>query len=125
MGLALGSRLEQRRYPARVVLTGRATSVPFTAVLTGLQRTIMDNTTGASTCTGPRLSKGRSCPNWLWDQGVADPRSITEGLRPTKINRLPGRVITTNGLWTFLDRSWELAPLSRIDRRRDRRKGGP
>jgi hypothetical protein len=39
--------------------------------------------------------------------------------------RVPHRVITTNGLWTFLDRSWELAPLSRLDGRRDRRKGGP
>jgi hypothetical protein len=48
-----------------------------------------------------------------------------KGLRATKINRLPRTVITTNGLWTFLDWSWELASLSRIDGRRDRSKGDP
>jgi hypothetical protein len=34
-----------------VVLAGRATTVPFTAVLTGHQRTIADNATATSTCT--------------------------------------------------------------------------
>jgi hypothetical protein len=33
-----------------VVLARRATTVPFTAVLTGPQRTIMDNATATSTC---------------------------------------------------------------------------
>jgi hypothetical protein len=35
---------------ARVDLAGRATSVPFTAVATGLQRTLTDKTTAAATC---------------------------------------------------------------------------
>jgi hypothetical protein len=33
-----------------VVLTGRATSVPFTVVLTGPERTTTDNAKAASTC---------------------------------------------------------------------------
>jgi hypothetical protein len=36
-----------------VVLAGRATTVPFTAVLTGPQRTITGNATAASTCAVP------------------------------------------------------------------------
>jgi len=40
----------------RVILAGRATSVPFTAVLNGPERTTTDNHEAASTCTvhGPR-----------------------------------------------------------------------
>jgi hypothetical protein len=34
----------------QVVLTGRATSVPFTAVLAGPERTLTDKTTAATTC---------------------------------------------------------------------------
>jgi hypothetical protein len=54
----------------QVVLTGRATSVPFTAVMTGPQRTTTDNTTAP-------LDQRRSLPSqvtipiWLWEQGVA------------------------------------------------------
>jgi hypothetical protein len=36
---------------------GRATSVPFTAVLTGPQRTTMDNHEPASTCAVPHLRR--------------------------------------------------------------------
>jgi hypothetical protein len=36
--------------PTSVVLAGRATTVPFTAVLAGPHRTITDNATAASTC---------------------------------------------------------------------------
>jgi hypothetical protein len=39
---------------ARVILAGRATSVPFTAVLNGPERTTTDNHEGASTCAVPR-----------------------------------------------------------------------
>jgi hypothetical protein len=39
---------------ARVILAGRATSVPFTAVLAGPQRTTTDNHEAASTCAVPR-----------------------------------------------------------------------
>jgi hypothetical protein len=35
----------------QVVLDGRATSVPFTAVLTGPERTATDNAKTSSTCT--------------------------------------------------------------------------
>jgi hypothetical protein len=38
-----------------VVLTGRATSVPFTPVMTGPQRTLRDNTTAAVTCADHRF----------------------------------------------------------------------
>jgi hypothetical protein len=36
---------------SRVILAGRATSVPFTAVLNGPERTTTDNHEAASTCT--------------------------------------------------------------------------
>jgi hypothetical protein len=55
----------------QVTLTGRATSVPVTAVMTGPQRTTTDNTTAAPTCAYSRLPKSGLCPNWLWEQGVA------------------------------------------------------
>jgi hypothetical protein len=39
---------------ATVILAGRATSVPFTAVLAGVERTTTDNYEAASTCAVPR-----------------------------------------------------------------------
>jgi hypothetical protein len=63
-GRADGARVYQ------VALTSRATGVPFTAVLAGLQRTTTDNSTAASICAGACLRRWRSCPNWLWEQGV-------------------------------------------------------
>jgi hypothetical protein len=42
---------------AGVILAGRATSVPFTAVLTGLQRTTTDNAKAASTCAASCLCR--------------------------------------------------------------------
>jgi hypothetical protein len=41
----------------RVIQGGRATSVPFTAVLTGPQRTTTDNAEAASTCTASHLPR--------------------------------------------------------------------
>lgn len=41
----------------QLALTGRATSVPFTADTTGPQRTLMDNATAAVTSTVPRLRR--------------------------------------------------------------------
>jgi hypothetical protein len=40
--------------PSHVVLAGRATSVPFTAAITGPKRTATDNTTSGITCVAPR-----------------------------------------------------------------------
>ena len=57
----------------RIVLTGRATSVPFTTVMTGSQRTPTDNTEAASTCTVPYLTRPRSCSNRLCKQEVVAP----------------------------------------------------
>jgi hypothetical protein len=54
-----------------VALGGRATSVPFTAVLTGPERTTTDNAKAVWTCTAHRLRRSCSRPNWLWEQGVA------------------------------------------------------
>src|SRR5215217_5425002 len=39
---------------SRVVLAGRATIVPFTAVLAGPERTAADDSTAAVTCAAPR-----------------------------------------------------------------------
>jgi hypothetical protein len=41
----------------QVVLARRATNVAFTAVSTGSQRTITDNTTMAAICSVPRLPR--------------------------------------------------------------------
>jgi hypothetical protein len=40
-----------------VILGGRATSVPFTAVMTGPQRTTTDNAEAASTCAALRFCR--------------------------------------------------------------------
>jgi hypothetical protein len=55
----------------RVILGGRATSVPFTPVTTGPLRTTTDNTTTLQPASLPRLRRWRSWPIWLWEQGVA------------------------------------------------------
>jgi hypothetical protein len=75
----------------RVVLAARAISVPFTAVTTGAQRTATDNITAALTCTVHRLRRSGSCPIWLWEQGVADPRSFMTKHRSTKTDGWPRR----------------------------------
>jgi hypothetical protein len=51
-----------------------ATSVPFTAVLTGPQRTPTDNTPASSTCAVPSLRRWRTPPIWLCKQEVASSR---------------------------------------------------
>jgi hypothetical protein len=56
--------------PTNVVLAGRATTVPFTAVLTGPERTITGNATAASTCAVPCRRRWRSGPIWLCKQEV-------------------------------------------------------
>jgi hypothetical protein len=53
-----------------VALGGRATNVPFTAVLTGPERTTTDNAKAAWTCTAHLLRRSCSRPNWLCKQGV-------------------------------------------------------
>ena len=53
-----------------VVLNGRATSVPFTEVLDGPQRTTTDNTAARSTSVGPHPRRWQQRPNRLWEQGV-------------------------------------------------------
>ncbi len=51
-------KLNRRRHGVPgVILTGRATNVPFTAVLTGPERTTTDNTTTAATCTHHRFPR--------------------------------------------------------------------
>jgi hypothetical protein len=55
---------------ARGILTGHVTSVPFTAVLNGPERTITDNHEAASTCAIPRPRRSQQRPNWLWEEEV-------------------------------------------------------
>jgi len=47
-----------------VLLGGRATSLPCTAVLTGPERTITDNAEVAPTCATSHLCRRRSRPSW-------------------------------------------------------------
>jgi hypothetical protein len=68
----------QIRFLVPVVLAGRATSVPFTAVLAGRKRTTTDNTKAPSTCDVPCLRRWRSRPIWLCKQGVSENRLIPE-----------------------------------------------
>jgi hypothetical protein len=71
-GLTLRSGWSQRRdWVSGVVLDGRATSVPFTAVLNGPERTTTDNHQAAPTCAAPHPRRWQQRPNWLWEQGVA------------------------------------------------------
>ena len=48
--------------PATVVVTGRATTVPFTTDASGPQRTPTDNPTAAITCAVHSLARWRSRP---------------------------------------------------------------
>jgi hypothetical protein len=57
--------------PTNVVLVGRATTVPFTGVPTGLERTLMDNARQARTCVVSCLRRRRYRPIWLWEQVVS------------------------------------------------------
>jgi ClpA/ClpB-like protein len=66
--------VRQRRGPAapsctRVVIAGRATSVPFTAVLSGIERTPTDNIIVAVACAVRHVPRWRSCSIWLWGGG--------------------------------------------------------
>lgn len=54
----------------QVVLTGRATSMPFTAVLTGPERTTTDNATAVATSAAPCLRRSRARLISLGEQGV-------------------------------------------------------
>jgi hypothetical protein len=63
----------QRHHSLPGRFTGRATSVPFTAVPTGIQRTITDNTMARSTSAAPYLRRWSYRPIWLWEQGVNVP----------------------------------------------------
>jgi hypothetical protein len=64
--------VNRRRHGAPgVILTGRATSMPFTEVLAGPERATTDNTTAVVTCAAHLLPRQKSCRIWLWEQGVA------------------------------------------------------
>jgi hypothetical protein len=54
---------------ARVILAGRATSVPFTPVPTGHQGTTTDNAKAVATCAASFLRRSGSRPIRLWEQG--------------------------------------------------------
>src|SRR6266508_1763478 len=74
-GAHLRPRLEPTAPPrARVILAGRATSVPFTAVGTGPERTPRDNTTSAVSLRRSLLLQVAILLGLPWGQGVASPR---------------------------------------------------
>jgi hypothetical protein len=81
----------------RVILSGRATSVPLTTVLTGLQRTTTDNATARSTSAGRHPRRWQQRPNWLWEQGVG-----ARGYRPDVMGRRPAQ-ITLPGRGVIMD----------------------
>jgi hypothetical protein len=62
--------------PDQVALTGRATSVPFTAVMTGPERTTTDNVEAAFTSAVCCLRRSRVRPIWLCEQGVAPAEGV-------------------------------------------------
>jgi hypothetical protein len=59
---------------ARVILAGRATSVPSTAVLNGPERTTTDNHEAASTCALPASSQVAAAAELALQQVVNAPR---------------------------------------------------
>jgi hypothetical protein len=63
----------------RVILGGRATSVPFTAVLIGTERTTTHNAEACSACTVLSSRTSQSCPIWPWEQGVAGLQTVAIG----------------------------------------------
>jgi hypothetical protein len=69
---------------------GRATIVPFTAVLTGPQRTTTDIATGTSTCGAPYLRRSGPRPIWLWEQVVGWSRLCIDLAVPAG-RSVPGR----------------------------------
>jgi hypothetical protein len=57
-GLTLGPSWEpSASREITVVLAGRATTVPFTAVMIGPERTTTDNPTASLTCAAPQLRR--------------------------------------------------------------------
>jgi hypothetical protein len=54
-----------------IILAGRATSVPFAAVMAGPERTTRNNPEAVSTCAVLSSRRSQSCPIWLWEHGVA------------------------------------------------------
>jgi hypothetical protein len=93
----------------QVNLTGRATTVPFTTLNLGSQRTTTDNITAAAICAASLLCRWRACPIWLWEQEVnsqeflSQPAIVT--VRPqvalllrTSEERLTARVIYSGRL---------------------------
>ena len=59
-----------------IILGGRATSLPFTAVLSGSQRTTTDNARASSTCTVLSHRRSQSRPISLWEQGSGSQRGV-------------------------------------------------
>jgi hypothetical protein len=76
--------------PATVVLTGRATTVPFTTDASGCKRTPTDNPTAAMTCAVRSLARWRSCPIWLCKQEVGWSR-LASALPCPAGRSVPGR----------------------------------
>jgi hypothetical protein len=60
----------QCQAPTNFVLAGRATSLPFTTVLTGPQRTTTDNAMLVLTCSGSERRRWQDRPIWLCKQEV-------------------------------------------------------
>jgi hypothetical protein len=95
----VGSHPSVERVPrlpgsTNVVLVRRATTVPFTAVPAGPQRTATDNATAASTCAILYRRRWKSCPIWLCKQGVVGSSPIISttnrpGQHPPAVRR-PG-----------------------------------
>jgi hypothetical protein len=56
-GLTVGSGRSKAQADSGVILGGRATGVPFTAVSTGPERTTTDNAEAASTCAASPLCR--------------------------------------------------------------------
>ena len=73
--------------PATVVLIGRATTVPFTAVLTGPQQTIRDNATATSTCAVACRRRSPPCSIWLCKHVVNGLALIGRAGRPIRPRR--------------------------------------
>jgi hypothetical protein len=103
-----------------VILTGRATSVPVTAVMTGPERTTTDKAKAASTSVVRYLRRSQTWPIWLWEQEVASTAPVSNLVRPeTDSNASAAGSSTARGrsglvvavAVTFSRRSWLILSL--------------
>jgi hypothetical protein len=87
--VTLWSRWTQQRQAYQGLSSGRATTVPLTAVMIGPERTTTDNATAPSTCAAPPTSQVTTSPNLALQAGDRWSRCIRLTVPDRPIRPLP------------------------------------